>query len=222
MPLKRLIPRIAILLVVGTVLGGLTLSVIKHVSFNANPLEMLPENLPEVAGLKIYQMNFSSQHDIIAVLRGDDPDECRAAARSLGENLEELIGKKVKRVSWRMPFVTDAPEQTETRPPPDDGGDPTLEPLPDELDEPAEILNPASGELAAFVWMNQKPEDFRILLDRVAEGSSSEVIKENVRALENAVTAEDMMEAGIVDPTKVTRSALQNAASIASIIMSCW
>ena len=29
----------------------------------------------------------------------------------------------------------------------------------------------------------------------------------------------DMMEAGIVDPTKVTRSALQNAASIASVIL---
>ena len=29
----------------------------------------------------------------------------------------------------------------------------------------------------------------------------------------------DMMESGIVDPTKVTRSALQNAASIASVIL---
>ena len=29
----------------------------------------------------------------------------------------------------------------------------------------------------------------------------------------------DMVSAGIVDPTKVTRSALQNAASIASVIL---
>ncbi|MBR6728101.1 MAG: chaperonin GroEL, partial [Clostridia bacterium] len=29
----------------------------------------------------------------------------------------------------------------------------------------------------------------------------------------------DMMQAGIVDPTKVTRSALQNAASIASVVL---
>ena len=37
----------------------------------------------------------------------------------------------------------------------------------------------------------------------------------------NALTEEyvDMIEAGIVDPTKVTRSALQNAASIASIVL---
>ncbi len=30
---------------------------------------------------------------------------------------------------------------------------------------------------------------------------------------------EDMMKAGILDPTKVTRSALQNAASIASLLL---
>ena len=37
----------------------------------------------------------------------------------------------------------------------------------------------------------------------------------------NALTEEyaDMMDSGIVDPTKVTRSALQNAASVASMIL---
>ncbi|MGN1059841.1 MAG: TCP-1/cpn60 chaperonin family protein, partial [Clostridia bacterium] len=37
----------------------------------------------------------------------------------------------------------------------------------------------------------------------------------------NALTEEyvDMMKAGIVDPTKVTRSALQNASSIASMVL---
>ncbi len=43
--------------------------------------------------------------------------------------------------------------------------------------------------------------------------------------LEDAINAtkaaveEDMFEAGIVDPTKVTRSALQNAASIAAMVL---
>ena len=32
-------------------------------------------------------------------------------------------------------------------------------------------------------------------------------------------TDTDMLEAGIVDPTKVTRSALQNAASVASMVL---
>jgi len=37
----------------------------------------------------------------------------------------------------------------------------------------------------------------------------------------NVVTGmiEDMYEAGVIDPTKVTRSALQNAASIASLLL---
>ena len=37
----------------------------------------------------------------------------------------------------------------------------------------------------------------------------------------NALTEEyvDMLTAGIVDPTKVTRSALQNAASVASMVL---
>jgi len=37
----------------------------------------------------------------------------------------------------------------------------------------------------------------------------------------NAETGEyeDMMKAGIIDPTKVTRFALQNAASVASLLM---
>lgn len=57
-------------------------------------------------------------------------------------------------------------------------------------------------------------------------GLEGSVVVERVRELKrghgyNAVTGEyvDMMEAGIVDPAKVTRAALQNAASIASMIL---
>jgi len=32
-------------------------------------------------------------------------------------------------------------------------------------------------------------------------------------------TYEDMVEAGVIDPTKVTRTALQNAASISSLLL---
>jgi chaperonin GroEL len=52
------------------------------------------------------------------------------------------------------------------------------------------------------------------------------VVIEKVRALDpghglNAATGEyqDMFKAGIIDPTKVTRSALQNAASIAALFL---
>lgn len=57
-------------------------------------------------------------------------------------------------------------------------------------------------------------------------GVEGAVVVSNVRKLEagkgfNALTGEyvDMIEAGIVDPAKVTRSALQNAASIASLLL---
>ena len=52
------------------------------------------------------------------------------------------------------------------------------------------------------------------------------MIAEKVRAMEfgkgfNALTGEyvKMLESGIVDPAKVTRSALQNAASIAAMLL---
>jgi chaperonin GroEL len=57
-------------------------------------------------------------------------------------------------------------------------------------------------------------------------GMEGSVVVERVRELKkgwgfNAVTLEyvDMMEAGIVDPAKVTRAALQNATSIASMVL---
>ena len=44
---------------------------------------------------------------------------------------------------------------------------------------------------------------------------------ENVNFGYNALTDvyEDMVEAGVIDPTKVVRSALQNAASIAGLLL---
>ncbi|MBW4443556.1 MAG: chaperonin GroEL [Plectolyngbya sp. WJT66-NPBG17] len=65
-------------------------------------------------------------------------------------------------------------------------------------------------------------------LKRIAEnaGQNGAVIAERVKEKEfnvgyNAATGEfvDMLEAGIVDPAKVTRSALQNAASIAAMVL---
>jgi chaperonin GroEL len=65
-------------------------------------------------------------------------------------------------------------------------------------------------------------------LRQIAENAGWEgsVVVNKVKTLKkgegfNAATEEygDMIEAGVVDPVKVTRSALQNAASIASLIL---
>jgi chaperonin GroEL len=57
-------------------------------------------------------------------------------------------------------------------------------------------------------------------------GAEGSVIVEKVKSSDvgigfNALTShyEDMIKAGIVDPAKVTRSALQNAASIAAMLL---
>jgi chaperonin GroEL len=58
-------------------------------------------------------------------------------------------------------------------------------------------------------------------------GHEGSIVVEKVRADRNATFSfnaatgeyEDMVRAGVIDPTKVTRSALQNAASIASLLL---
>jgi chaperonin GroEL len=65
-------------------------------------------------------------------------------------------------------------------------------------------------------------------LKQIARNAGLEggVVVEKVRALDpghglNAATGDyvDMLKAGIIDPTKVTRSALQNASSIAALFL---
>ena len=40
-----------------------------------------------------------------------------------------------------------------------------------------------------------------------------------LRCVKNGTGYEDLVKAGVIDPTKVTRTALQNAASIASLML---
>ena len=56
-------------------------------------------------------------------------------------------------------------------------------------------------------------EDSSVILNKVAEGDANFGY--------NAATGEygDMVEFGVIDPTKVTRSALQNAASVAGLLL---
>ena len=100
------------------------------------------------------------------------------------------------------------------------------------------ILAHLSPELEVWAQANLKDEELtgalivtRALsapLKRIAEnaGQNGAIIAERVKEKSfdvgyNAATNEfvDMFEAGIVDPAKVTRSALQNAASIAAMVL---
>ncbi|EST89385.1 chaperonin GroEL [Vagococcus lutrae] len=87
-----------------------------------------------------------------------------------------------------------------------------------ELDETGDVLTGINIVLRAL------EEPVRQIADNA--GMEGSVVVDHLKSAEvgvgyNAATGEwvNMIEAGIVDPTKVTRSALQNAASVASLIL---
>ncbi len=104
------------------------------------------------------------------------------------------------------------------------GGGTTLAHLAPELEAWAQ----ANLQNEAFTGATIVARALAAPLKRIAEnaGQNGAVIAERVKEKEfnvgyNAATGEfvDMFEAGIVDPAKVTRSALQNAASIAGMVL---
>lgn len=83
-----------------------------------------------------------------------------------------------------------------------------------------------TGEAAVGVSIVRRALDQPVRQIALNAGVEGSVVVEKVRTLEKGVgynalvnKYEDMMSAGIVDPTKVTRSALQNAASIAAMLL---
>jgi len=63
-------------------------------------------------------------------------------------------------------------------------------------------------------WIAQNAgEDGSVVVNKVQEG------KDNYGFNALTCTYEDLVEAGVLDPTKVTRSALENAASVASLLL---
>lgn len=96
----------------------------------------------------------------------------------------------------------------------------------DTLPEVTKLLDEASGDerTGINIILRALEEPVRQIASNA--GLEGSVIVEKVKELEqglgfNALTEEyvDMIKAGIVDPTKVTRSALQNAASVAQMVL---
>ena len=91
----------------------------------------------------------------------------------------------------------------------------------------AKLLDTTAGDTKTGVQIVLKALEAPIKQIAKNAGLEGSVIVENIRredkvgygfnALEEEYT--DMISAGIVDPTKVTRSALQNAASVASMVL---
>ena len=89
------------------------------------------------------------------------------------------------------------------------------------------LLPTVTGDVKTGVQIVLKVLEAPIKQIALNAGLEGSVIVENIKRAEkvgygfNALTEEytDMIEAGIVDPTKVTRSALQHAASVASMVL---
>ncbi len=89
------------------------------------------------------------------------------------------------------------------------------------------LLETVTGDVKTGVQIVLKVLEAPIKQIALNAGLEGSVIVENIKKAEkvgfgfNALTEEytDMIEAGIVDPTKVTRSALQHAASVASMVL---
>ena len=91
----------------------------------------------------------------------------------------------------------------------------------------SEFVNSLEGDAKTGAQIVLKALEEPLRQIAVNAGLEGSVIVENVKRADkvgygfNALTEEytDMMEAGIVDPTKVTRSALENAASVAAMVL---
>ena len=91
------------------------------------------------------------------------------------------------------------------------------------------IYNEGEGDADEQIGVNIVKRGLEEPLRLIAQNAGREgaVVVEQVRAEKNenlgfnAVTEEfeDMVEAGVIDPAKVTRTALQNAASIAGLML---
>ena len=55
--------------------------------FDVDVLNLLPNNLPVVEGLKLYQRNFTDSRELIITVRTTDAATTEAAARALAEDL---------------------------------------------------------------------------------------------------------------------------------------
>lgn len=89
-----------------------------------------------------------------------------------------------------------------------------------------ELLEKTSGDERTGVNIIVKALEEPVRQIAINAGLEGSVIVENIKNKENEIGFDalnekyvNMLESGIVDPTKVTRSALQNAASVASMVL---
>ena len=96
----------------------------------------------------------------------------------------------------------------------------------DIIDEVSQLLDTTEGDEQTGVKIILRALEEPVRQIAINSGFDGSVVCERVKTLDKGIGFDvisekyvDMVDAGIVDPSKVTRSALQNAASIASVLL---
>ena len=64
-------------------LGLLSWQAFFHIDFDADPMNLLPQGLPQVGAMRVYDKAFASQNDVLIVLTQEDIERGDEAASSL-------------------------------------------------------------------------------------------------------------------------------------------
>jgi len=83
---------------------------VARLRFDAEVLDLLPGNVPAVAGLKIYQQHFTNARELIVTIQAPDADAARSAAQSVAEKLRAETNL-IDGVTWQPPW-SEHPGQT--------------------------------------------------------------------------------------------------------------
>lgn len=77
--------------------------------FDVEVFDLLPNNLPAVEGLKLYQNHFANARELLLTIQAPDAEQAESAARGISERLREA-GNLVDTVTWEPPWL-EHPEQ---------------------------------------------------------------------------------------------------------------
>ena len=77
--------------------------------FDAEVFDLLPDELPAVAGLKLYQQHFANARELVLTIQAPDAELAENTARAIAEHLRPQTNL-VTSATWQVPFM-EHPEQ---------------------------------------------------------------------------------------------------------------
>ncbi len=82
---------------------------ISRLKFDADPLNLLPGDVPSVAGLRLHQTLFSGGRELLVTIRADSPDSAARLAEAIAEDLRAETNL-VAAARWQFPLRENAAE----------------------------------------------------------------------------------------------------------------